>query len=122
MKYITFILLAILGGLHFQIWKPGGLRAQYAEASAQAADFASRNEGARINNNILRAEVEDLKKRLRSRNRTGPLPARLHPRRRNLLRLKPRRRAINPPVAARQRQTNHSSLKSHCAFQAAFLL
>ncbi|MCG6503735.1 septum formation initiator family protein [Kingella sp. SNUBH-2017] len=61
MKYITFILLAILGGLHFQIWKPGGLRAQYAEASAQAADFASRNEGARINNNILRAEVEDLK-------------------------------------------------------------
>ena len=56
MKYITFILLAILGGLHFQIWKPGGLRAQYAEASAQAADFASR-----INNNILRAEVEDLK-------------------------------------------------------------
>ncbi|ULJ60830.1 septum formation initiator family protein [Wielerella bovis] len=62
MKWITWAMVLALCSLQYQIWIPqgGGLRLQYAKMQAQADAIKQQNETLRLQNAVLRAEVNDL--------------------------------------------------------------
>lgn len=64
MRFVTLLLLALLGLVHAELWFGKGGLPRVVSLSGQVAEQKQKNEAARLRNDQLAAEVADLREGL----------------------------------------------------------